>query len=120
MYTEELDLSVVVEFPWLGVRVVGVRATRAPDNCTVQHSTCLALNTGQRPAIVDHQVVACVLAERHKNRETGFAQREHDRELCSITDVLWMIHWNDRARSIGWAVSKIDNVTWATMGAAPE
>jgi hypothetical protein len=63
-------------------------------------------------AIVDNKVIACVLSERHQNREACHPECEHDREGSLVAYVL-------RMRALH--VATLGNVPDAdTMSGAPE
>jgi thymidine phosphorylase len=57
-----------------------IRAARREPDSPIPQAAGLALHARQDLSVIDHEVIACVLAERQKHRESGTLQGEHHRE----------------------------------------
>jgi hypothetical protein len=63
---EEVDLAFVCPASGLRVSMVPVAAARGEEHRALPEPPRLALHTRQSVSVVDHQVIARVLAERHE------------------------------------------------------
>ena len=88
---EVVDLS-EVGAPWLRLGVMRVAAARREDDGSIAKSAGLALHLAEVAAVVGDEVVARVLAERHRDSISGTLQRQDDRERRVVADVLRMLH----------------------------
>jgi len=92
MNGEELDVVEVVPSNYLGVWMVRVCAADAKPHGALSESPSLALDASEIFAVIDDEVGARVLPERHEDRVAGSTQRQDHGERCVISDVLWMLH----------------------------
>src|SRR5262249_6179886 len=86
------DLTLVVTFGDMREPMVSVMTADRKANGTVAKTPGLALHTAYPCAVVDQQVTASVLAERHVDRESCRPKGRHHRESRAISDVLRMGH----------------------------
>jgi ribosomal silencing factor RsfS len=70
---------------------MSVRTTASKPDGSVPESSCLALDSGERLAVVDDKVIACVLSERHKNSVACHPEREHDCQGSSVAYIFRML-----------------------------
>ena len=91
------------------MRMVVVTTRGAEDDGAFTETTGLALDSLQRAACLDGEVVPRVLAERQEDVVSGLLQRENDREGRVIADVF-------RVRY----VARIAYTSDGTMGRPPE
>jgi hypothetical protein len=92
VHGEVVDLTVVGPPRRIRVPVVTVCARHGEQDRALAKPSCLALDASESTAIIDDEVVACVLAERDKERITRCLQSEHRRERRPVADLLRMFH----------------------------
>jgi hypothetical protein len=62
------------------------------EDGAVPKSPGLALDSRERLAVIDDEVVPCVFAKRREYRVSGILQGEHDGERRTVSLVLGMFH----------------------------
>src|SRR4051794_36864582 len=88
---EEIDLSSVVLRQQFRIRMVVVAASGAEGDRALLQPSGLALDEVERAAVLDREVVPGVLADRQQHAIAARSERENDRELRSVADVLRML-----------------------------